>query len=209
MTVSAPPVAPTGIRLHSKSRVLEIAFADDTRFLYPCEYLRVHAPPDAEPADSPVHGKLRVGITSVERQGSAALLLAFDDGYSGSYSWETLHALGMHYELNWAVYLQALQAHGLSRGVSATGGGVRETVTIRLLYFLQLATLAGRDEEEVALPETVTHVESLLAWLGNRRPGWQAAFAPDQLQVTVNRQLAERYTPVEHGDEVALVPRAR
>jgi len=209
MTTSAPPVAPTGIRLHSKSRVLEIAFTDDTRFLYPCEYLRVHAPPGAEPAGLPVHGKLRVGITNVERQGSAALLLDFDDGYSGSYSWETLHALGVQYERNWQAYLQALQAHGLSRGAAVAGGGVRDTVTIRLLYFIQLATLAGRDEEEVTLPATVTHVDSLLAWLGNRRPGWQAAFAPDQVQVTVNRQFAERYTPVEHGDEVALVPRAR
>ncbi len=208
MSTPASTAVPTGIRLHSKSRVLEIAFADDMRFLYSCEYLRVHAPRSAEQADMPVPGKQRVGITHVASQGSAALQLEFDDGYSGCYDWETLHALGVNYEHNWQAYLQALQALGLSRSTGGAGGDAQDTVTIRLLYFIQLATLAGRDAEEVTLPASVTHVESLLAWLGNRRPGWQAAFAPDRVQVTVNRHFAELYTPLEHGDEVALVPRA-
>jgi molybdopterin converting factor small subunit len=54
----------------------------------------------------------------------------------------------------------------------------------------------------------VTHVESLLAWLGGRQPGWQEAFAPGKVQVTVNRHFAEPYTLVEDGDEVAIVPRS-
>ena len=81
-------------------------------------------------------------------------------------------------------------------------------VTIRLLYFIQLAKLAGRDEEEIEIPESVTDVETLLAWLRNRRQGWQEAFRADKVQVTVNRHFAEPFTLIEHGDEVAIVPRA-
>ncbi len=36
---------------------------------------------------------------------------------------------------------------------------------------------------------------------------WKAAFAGDKVQVTVNKHFAEPYTLVEHGDEVAIVPR--
>ena len=35
---------PTEIKLHQKSRVLEIAFADGARFRLPCEFLRVYSP---------------------------------------------------------------------------------------------------------------------------------------------------------------------
>ncbi len=204
MTEPSPPVVPTAIKLHSKSRLLEIAYSDDARFLYPCEYLRVLAPAAVgQGPEEPVHGKRRVGITHIEPQGTAALQLDFDDGFSCSYAWEDLHGLGADYERNWADYLQALRDHGLDRGDGTAG-----KIHIKLLYFIQLAKLAGRDEEEVELPDTVTHVESLLAWLAGRRPGWQEAFAPDKVQVTVNRHFAEPYTLVEDGDEVAIVPRS-
>ena len=35
---------PTEIKLHQKSRVLEIAFADGKHFSLPCEFLRVYSP---------------------------------------------------------------------------------------------------------------------------------------------------------------------
>jgi molybdopterin converting factor small subunit len=35
----------------------------------------------------------------------------------------------------------------------------------------------------------------------------QESFADDKVQVTVNRQFAEPYTLIEHGDEVAIVPK--
>lgn len=204
MTEPSTPVTPTAIKLHRKSRLLEIAFSDDTRYLYPCEYLRVLAPAaEGEGPDKPVHGKRMVGITHIEPQGTVALQLDFDDGFSCDYAWEDLHVLGADYERNWADYLQALQEHGLDRG----SGGAASRARIKLLYFIQLAKLAGRDEEEVELPDTVTHVESLLVWLGSRKPGWQEAFAPGKVQVTVNRHFAEPYTRVEDGDEVAIVPR--
>jgi DUF971 family protein/molybdopterin converting factor small subunit len=203
MTESSTRITPTAIKLHRKSRLLEIAFSDESRFLYPCEYLRVAAPAAGQETAGPVHGKRLVEITHIEPQGTAALQLDFDDGFSCRYDWEELHALGVEYERNWADYLQQLQDHGLDRG-NGTAGKAR----IKLLYFIQLAKLAGRDEEEVELPDTVTHVESLLAWLGGRKPGWQESFAPDRVQVTVNRHFAEPYTLVEDGDEIALVPRS-
>src|SRR5690349_18070409 len=36
--------APTEIKLHRKSRLLEISFADGKTFRLPCEFLRVHSP---------------------------------------------------------------------------------------------------------------------------------------------------------------------
>lgn len=204
MTEPSTPVTPTAIKLHRKSRLLEIAFSDEKRFLLPCEYLRVLAPAAGQDEAGPIHGKRRVEITHIEPQGTAALQLDFDDGFSCSYTWEDLHTLGIDYDRNWAGYLQLLQEHGLDRGTGGTAGKAR----IKLLYFIQLAKLAGRDEEEIELPDTVTHVESLLAWLGSRKPGWQESFAPDKVQVTVNRHFAEPYTLVEDGDEVAIVPRS-
>ena len=209
MTEPAAPVAPTGIKLHKKSRLLEIVFSDDTCFMYPCEYLRVSAPASAgQGPDKPVHGKQRVGITQIEPQGTEALQLEFDDGFSGSYSWEALHALGVNHDRNWQDYLQSLREHGLERGAGQASGADGK-VTIKLLYFIQLAKLTGRDEEEVELPESVTTVDTLLTWLGSRRQGWQEAFAADKVQVTVNKHFSEPYTLVEHGDEVAIVPRSK
>jgi len=207
MTESLAPVAPTEISLHKKSRLLEIAFSDGFRFNYPCEYLRVFATESGmQPRDKPVYDKQRVGISSIEPQGTSSLKLDFDDGYSGSYSWNTLHKLGENYDQNWKAYLQRIKDNNLQRGEGRVAGSDGK-VTIKLLYFIQLAKLTGKDEEDVAIPESVTNVETLLAWLRKRRADWKAAFADDKVQVTVNKHFAEPYTLVEHGDEVAIVPR--
>lgn len=206
MTEPTAAVAPTGIKLHRKSRLLEVTFSDDTRFMYPSEYLRVSVPAGTEQGtDRPVCGKQTVEIIHLEPQGSESLRLEFADGFSGDYSWEFLHGLAVNYERNWQAYLQELRDNGLERGTGRVSGADGRVI-IRLLYFIQLAQLTGRDEEQVEIPASVTNVETLLAWLGNRRQGWQAAFSPDQVQVTVNKHFAEPYTLVEHGDEVAIVP---
>jgi molybdopterin converting factor small subunit len=38
---------------------------------------------------------------------------------------------------------------------------------------------------------------------------WQEPFEANRLQVTVNKQFSEPYTLIEHGDEVAFVPRPK
>ena len=59
------------------------------------------------------------------------------------------------------------------------------------------------------MPDTVTNVETLLAWMRKRGQRWKDAFEEANVQVTVNKQFSEPYTLVEHGDEVAFVPRPK
>ena len=113
--------APNLIRLHRKARVLEVAWADGTRFELPCEYLRVFSP-SAElrghglPEPILVGGKREVNITRVEPVGRYAVRLVFDDGHdSGIYSWDILRELGETQTASWTRYLQRLDAHRMSR----------------------------------------------------------------------------------------------
>ena len=208
MTEHESPISATQINLHKKSRLLDIVFSDGSRFHYPCEYLRVCSPASLgeQVLGAPVHGKEMVDIASIEPQGASLLQLKFDDGCTGSYSWKTLHELGLNYERNWQVYLQKLKDNDLKRG-EGRAAGANGKVTIKLLYFIQLANVTGRDQEEVEIPESVTNVETLLAWLRKRSDTWKEPFADDKVQVTVNKHFAELYTLVEYGDEVAIVPR--
>jgi DUF971 family protein/molybdopterin converting factor small subunit len=203
-------VSPTEIKLHQKSRLLEIAYSDGFRFKYPCEYLRVFSTAaEIKLMEKPVHGKQRVNISMLDPQGSYALKITFDDGHdTGIYSWSTLHDLGKNYESNWQGYLNRLEQYGLDRGdarVTDTEG----KVMIKLLYFIELAKISGKDEEQVVIPESVTNVETLLNWMRKRGERWKEPFADNRLQVTVNKQFSEPYTLVEHGDEVAFVPRPK
>lgn len=203
-------IAPTEIKLHQKSRLLEIAFSDGFHFQYPGEYLRVFSPSaEVKVLDKPVHGKQLVNISLLEPQGSYALRITFDDGHdTGIYSWGTLHELGKNYEANWQNYLKTLEEYGLSRGAGPVTDA-QGRVVVKLVYFIELAKIAGKDEEEIAIPESVSNVETLLDWLRKRGTRWQEAFQDNRLQVTVNRQFAEPYTVVEHGDEIAFVPRPK
>lgn len=208
MNVEKSSQVPTEINLHQKSRLLEIAFSDGFRFQYPCEYLRVFSTSaEVKVMDKPVHGKERVNISQLEPQGTYAIRIYFDDGHdTGIFSWGTLYELGVNYDRHWQKYLGKLEQYGLARGEGrATDKDGK--VTINILYFIQLAKISGKDEEEIALPDSVTNVESLLAWLRKRGERWTDSFVDDRVQVTVNRQFAEPYTLIEHGDEVAIVPK--
>ena len=208
MNVEKSSQVPTEINLHQKSRLLEIAFSDGFRFQYPCEYLRVFSTSaEVKVMDKPVHGKERVNISQLEPQGTYAIRIYFDDGHdTGIFSWGTLYELGVNYDRHWQEYLGKLEQYGLARGEGrATDKDGK--VTINILYFIQLAKISGKDEEEIVLPDSVTNVESLLAWLRKRGARWTDSFADDQVQVTVNRQFAEPYTLIEHGDEIAIVPK--
>ena len=203
-------VSPTEINLHQKSRLLEIAYSDGFRFKYPCEYLRVFSTAaEVKVMNKPVHGKQMVNISMLDPQGSYALKITFDDGHdTGIYSWSTLHELGKNYQANWQGYLKRLEQHGLSRGDARVTDNEGKVV-IKLLYFIELAKISGKDEEQVTVPESVTNVETLLSWMRKRGERWKQAFADNRLQVTVNKQFSEPYTLIEHGDEVAFVPRAK
>lgn len=112
---------PTEISLHRKSRVLEVAFDDGSRFNLPCEYLRVCSPSAEVRGHGPGQETLQVGkesvnIVEVEPVGNYAVCLHFDDGHdTGIYSWVTLYDLGRNYEPYWEAYLHALKDAGHER----------------------------------------------------------------------------------------------
>src|SRR5881396_23526 len=112
---------PTEIKLHQKSRVLEISFADGKTFKLPCEFLRVYSPSAEVRGHGPGQevlqpGKRDVTISEVEPVGHYALRPKFSDGHdSGIYSWEYLHELGRNQDRMWHRYLERLAAAKASR----------------------------------------------------------------------------------------------
>jgi len=114
--------APAEIRLRTKSRVLEVSFADGLRFELPAEYLRVHSPSAEVQGHGAgggvlVTGKEQVGIRAVEPVGHYAVRLLFDDGHdTGLYTWKYLYELGTDQAARWASYLQRLKNAGVERG---------------------------------------------------------------------------------------------
>lgn len=118
--------APSDIRLHRKSRVLDVAYADGTRHALPCEYLRVYSPSaevrghgGGEPMLVP--GKRNVNIDKVDAVGQYAVRLVFDDGHNtGLYSWDVLEDLCQNQQRYWSRYLSRLEEHGLSRDSTVT-----------------------------------------------------------------------------------------
>src|SRR5476651_1399325 len=104
-------ITATEIKLRRRSRVLEVSFADGSRFELPFEYLRVHSPSAEVRGHGAgegvlVIGKENVGITTVEPIGQYAVRLIFDDGHdTGLFTWKYLHELGAQREQKWARYL--------------------------------------------------------------------------------------------------------
>lgn len=200
---------PIEINLHKKSRLLEISFDTGENFKLTCEYLRTHAK-SAEiiTSEEPVTGKINVNIDSIEAQGNYALRLFFDDGYDqGIYSWETLYDLGINYEKYWALYLFTLEEHNLNRG--EINNAHQGPAIIKVLYFMDKLIKFTNEEEELELPDNINTVQQLLELLRSRGNRWQRAFGDDDIQFTVNKEFAELFTVLEHGDEIAMIPKAK
>jgi len=119
--MSADTPTPSAIRLHRKSRVLEVGWEDGTSFRLPCEYLRVFSPSAEVQGHGPgqavlLIGKEKVNISAIEPVGHYAVKLIFDDKHdSGLFSWSYLHWLGTNYDENWATYLARLDEVGYKR----------------------------------------------------------------------------------------------
>jgi DUF971 family protein len=112
---------PTEIKLHQKSNVLEISFADGKTFHLPCEFLRVHSPSAEVRGHGPGQEVLQVGkqgveIKQIEPVGNYAVQLKFSDGHdTGLYSWDLLYDYGLQQDEMWAHYLDRLKEAGASR----------------------------------------------------------------------------------------------
>ncbi|MCB1936128.1 MAG: DUF971 domain-containing protein [Nitrosomonas sp.] len=112
---------PEQIKLHKKSRILDIVFSDGQIFHFPCEFLRVHSP-SAEVSGHGTGqeilqtGKKMVNILKIEPVGHYAIQLHFSDGHNtGIYSWDLLYKYGHNQDKMWRNYLQQLEKAGASR----------------------------------------------------------------------------------------------
>lgn len=121
MAAAGGAPVPTGITLHQRSRLLEIAFDDGSVFRLPYEFLRVYSPSAEVRGHGPGQevlqtGKKDVEIRALEPVGSYAVQPTFSDGHAtGIYSWEYLHHLGVNQERMWKEYLEKLKAADASR----------------------------------------------------------------------------------------------
>ncbi len=113
--------APTEIKLHQRSRAMEISFSDGRVFRLPYELLRVYSPSAEVRGHGPGQevlqtGKREVEIAALDPVGSYAVQPRFSDGHAtGIYSWEYLYYLGENQERLWNEYLERLKAAGASR----------------------------------------------------------------------------------------------
>jgi DUF971 family protein len=112
---------PTEIKLHQKSRLLEVSFAGGESFQLSYEFLRVFTPSAEARGHGPGQevlqvGKRKVDIERVESVGNYAIRPIFSDGHdSGLYSWDLLYNLGKNHDTLWQAYLDRLQLAGASR----------------------------------------------------------------------------------------------
>ena len=124
LTKSVP--LPTEIKLHQKSRVLEIAFADGATFRLSCEFLRVYSPSAEVRGHGPGQevlqtGKKDVEISRIEPVGQYAVQLHFSDGHdTGIYSWDLLYDYGVRQDEMWRIYLKRMDEAGASREPAKT-----------------------------------------------------------------------------------------
>ena len=209
--------SPTDIKLHQKSRVLEISFEDGDRFELPCEYLRVFSTSAevqaAKERGEVISGKEDVNITNIEPVGNYAINLRFDDGHdTGIFSWVTLYELGRDYDNNWQNYLKQRSNAGFgvytvpTTPPSESKDTGLPAKTVSLLYFVSLVTRLGRESETCEIPGSVSTVGDLLAWLRQRGKTWESLLQDNKVNVTVNKQFAKSTTVIADNDEIAIVP---
>ena len=119
LTKEPPP--PTEIKLHQKSRILDISFSDGKIFQFSCEFLRVHSPSAEVSGHGPGQevlqtGKRMINIIRIEPVGNYAIQLNFTDGHNtGLYSWDLLYNYGLNQDKMWQHYLQRMEEAGVNR----------------------------------------------------------------------------------------------
>lgn len=124
---------PTEIKLHQKSRILDITFSDGKTFQFPCEFLRVYSPSAEVSGHGPGQevlqtGKKMVSIVKIEPVGNYAIQLNFTDGHNtGLYSWDLLYNFGLNQDKMWQRYLQRMDEAGASREPASRASTVQHS----------------------------------------------------------------------------------
>ena len=117
---------PTEIKLHQKSRVMEITFSDGACFRLPYELLRVFSPSAEVRGHSAGQevlqtGKRNVDISAIEPVGNYGVKPVFSDSHdTGLYSWDMLYNLGVRQDSLWQEYLSRLEAANGNRDDDTT-----------------------------------------------------------------------------------------
>jgi DUF971 family protein len=119
--MSEDGTVPSGIKLHTRSRELELNYPGGDSYRLSCEYLRVYSP-SAEVRghgagqETLQTGKLKVAISEIKPVGNYALQLVFDDGHdTGIYAWDYLYHLCVDRENLWQDYLDQIAQAGANR----------------------------------------------------------------------------------------------
>ncbi len=77
---------------------------------------------------------------------------------------------------------------------------------VKILFFGDLVDSLGMAADEIDLPADVSDVERLVFQLSGRGEMWAKMLRDNpKLTVTVNKKFAEKSTPIQDGDEIALV----
>ena len=112
---------PTEIKLHQKSRVMELVFSDGSQFELSYELLRVYSTSAEVQGHGPGQEVLQVGkravdIVTLEPVGNYAVQPVFSDGHdTGIFSWDYLYFLGSQEQQLWADYEKRLAEAGVGR----------------------------------------------------------------------------------------------
>jgi DUF971 family protein len=125
--LEADTPVPTGVVLHTASRVLELQYADGASYRLPFELLRVWSPSAEVRGHGPGQetlqtGKREIGIAALEPVGHYALKPSFTDGHdTGIYDWGWLYELATRQDDYWRLYLDKLQQAGVDRDAPMPG----------------------------------------------------------------------------------------
>ncbi len=115
---------PKEIKLHQKSKLLEILFDDDTGCKLSCEMLRVYSPSAEVQGHSPDQAVLQIGkedinILEISPVGNYAIKIKFSDGHdTGIFSWVYLYQMAKDYDQLWFEYIGKLDAQGIKRKIT-------------------------------------------------------------------------------------------
>ena len=119
--LQADTPTPTALTVHSKSRLLQVAFSDGAEFSVPFELLRVYSPSAEVMGHGPGQevlqtGKRHVVVVELESIGNYAVKPTFSDGHdSGIFSWDYLYHLGADQAKLWDDYNRRLESAGAER----------------------------------------------------------------------------------------------
>ena len=119
--LQADSPTPTALTVHSKSRLLQVAFSDGAEFSIPFELLRVYSPSAEVMGHGPGQevlqtGKREVVVVELESIGNYAVKPTFSDGHdSGIFSWDYLYHLGADQAKLWDDYNRRLESAGAER----------------------------------------------------------------------------------------------